>query len=393
MQKFKSFFLISLFFVCLFLVSGCTTTQTLLILNWGEYINDDVVRRFEDYEKSLGRNVIVNVGIADSNELFYSKVKSGTTAYDIVVPSDYTVEKMEENNLLEKLDFSKIPNYNKGNFMAGVNAIIEDMNKTKEGIDYADYCIPYFWGTWGLMYNKECVGLEEAITKNGWDAYFNMDLLPSGCRVGMYSVSRYAYAAAMFYNHMSPNEIGSDYLTIAKNALKQHSFTEWGTDTLKKGIEANNLDLAFVWTGDCLDMSYAKLDEGVAWEDLTFDIYIPEETIAFMDTLVMPKNARHKDLAYDFINFMLDTENAYENASVVGYCTPLQSSYDKIVNYVSDPTNEDDTWLTNWGRAVKTYYPTHYADGSTYRGTPLSNFDKNYLTEITNMVNNVKTGK
>lgn len=388
--------IVSFAFIMLFtslLITSCTTTKTLLILNWGEYINDDVVSAFEEYEAKLGNNVVVNVSIADSNELFYSKVKSGTTAYDLVVPSDYMVEKMQQNNLIQKIDLSRLSNYNESCYMDGVRAILKDMNATTTGVDYTEYCIPYFWGTWGLMYNKNCVGLEEAILKDGWDAYFDTNKLPAGCKVGMYSVARYAYAAAMFYNHLSPNVMGEEYIDLAQKTLKKHKFEEWGTDTLKKGIEAGNLDIAFMWTGDCLDMTYEKLSDGTSWNDLTFDIYIPNETIAFMDTLVIPSNSRNTDLAYEFINFMLDYENAYNNASVVGYCTPIQKSYDKIVSYVSDETNPDNVWLTNWDRAVSTYYPTRYADGSKYKGTSLSNFDKEYLTKITNMVNNVKTGQ
>lgn len=377
MKKFK----ICLAFIALIMIpfglSGCQKDNTLLLLNWGEYINDEII---ENFEKEY--NCEVKMSIADSNELFYAKVKSGTTAYDLVVPSDYMTQKMYENDLLEKLDFSKIPNYDINKFMPGVRGIMSEMFEGNEA-----YHVPYFWGTFGLMYNKQVKGLEDAILEKGWTAYFNPSLLPTGTRIGMYNVPRYAFAATMFYQNISPNIVNDEMLKSFEQTLRGTKIIEWGNDTLKKGIVANNLDLAFVYTGDYLDMLYTRLDEGAEFEDITFDIYIPDETIAFVDSLVMPKNSRHKDLAYKFINYMLEPENAYLNASVVGYCTPLIASYEMIAN----PVDLNDSWLKNWSIAIKKYYPLPNPGEKQYKGTPLSNLSKDELTKITNIVNKVKT--
>ncbi len=366
-------------------LSGCNNENTLLLLNWGEYINDDLLVKFEEEY-----NCTVKMSIADSNEAFYAKVKGKTTAYDLVVPSDYMIEKMYENNLLEELDFSKIPNYDYEKFLPGVKGIMSNMFANNE-----KYHVPYFWGTFGIMYNKNLVGtnndisLEETLLKEGWNAYFNADkVYGSKIRVGMYDTPRYAYAAAMFYNHLSPNELNEDKYKLFEETLKLQNFSLWGTDTLKKGIVADNLDLAFVYTGDFLDMLYTKIDDGVKMEDINFEIYIPDETIAFLDSLVMPKNARHKDLAYKFINFMLRPENAYMNASVVGYCTPLIESYNMIINPI-DPT---DDWLNDWSVAITKYYPLpNPSDEKQYKGTPLSNISKDESTILTNIVNKIKS--
>ena len=379
MKNVKLLFLFLIIFMISFMITGCQKGNVLLILNWGEYINDEIVLNFE---KEF--NCEVKISIADSNELFYAKVKSGTTAYDLVVPSDYMIQKMYENDLLEKLDFSKLPNYNKNNFMPGVVGILDEMFSGNEA-----YHIPYFWGTFGLMYNKKVSGLEEVIKEYGWTAYFNSEYLPSGTRIGMYNVPRYAYAATMFYHHMSPNIVNEDTLTIFERTLEKANFSEWGNDTLKKGIVANNLDLAFVYTGDYLDMLYTRLDEGDDFEEIDFDIYIPDDTIAFVDSLVMPKNSRHKELAYQFMNYMLEPDNAYLNASVVGYCTPLIQSYEMIV-YPFDP---NDDWLRKWSIAIQKYYPLPSVTGKQYIGTPLSNLSKDDLTKINNMVNKIKTKK
>lgn len=376
--------------ICAILLGALTAvtlkqTDSLLILNWGEYINDEVVERFEkEY------NVTVTISLADSNELFYSKIKSGTTAYDLVIPSEYMVQKMYESDMLQPIQKDKLSNYRDNIFLPGVNGIIESMSATFP--EYADYQIPYFWGTFGLMYNKRKAGLEEVVRAKGWQAYFNVNELPSGTEVGMYNVPRFAYAAAMFYNHLSPNLTPTDEnIAIAKRTLSMRQFDEWGTDTLKKNVQKGDLDLAFVYTGDFLDMLYQEINDEVNPKDISdinYDIYIPDETIAFMDSFVIPKNARHVDLAHAFIDYFLDPSNAYDNASVVGYCTPLVASYNQII----EGKNTDDKYLQNWALAMEKYYPLPDETWEKpYKGVPLTNFDVNSLTKITNMVNDVKT--
>lgn len=376
----KIVFILSMAFL-IFGVSSCTTRPKLLILNWGEYINDDVVRLFEE---TYNCDVIIN--IAESNELFYAKIKSGTTAYDLVIPSEYMVEKMVENNLLQEVNYDLLPNYDlvKNPLMPGVLGIQKAMFSGNE-----KYAIPYFWGTFGLMYNKKVVGLEEAIITNGWQAFFEEDKLPKGTRVGMYNIPRFAYAAAMFYHHLSPNEKSKEMLALASKTLSMRQFSQWGTDMLKKGIASDNLDLAFLYTGDFLDTLYIRLEDDPNLNNISFDIFVPQETIAFMDSFVIPKKARHLDMAHKFINFFLNPNNAYENASVVGYCTPLMLAYDEIVSYVGD-----DEWLSAWAYATKTYYPLPSPnDEVQYKGTPIANFDRRYLNDINTMVNNIKVKK
>ncbi|MDY0277292.1 MAG: ABC transporter substrate-binding protein [Acholeplasma sp.] len=372
MLKNKRLVVLPLVLMMVLTLVGCNNkNKKLLVLNWGEYINDDLVAKFEEEN-----DVEVVISIADSNELFYSKVKSGTTVYDLVLPSDYMIEKMMEKDLLQEIDYDKLTNLtDKNPFMPGVLNIQSQM---KEGNE--KYSIPYFWGTFGLIYNKQKAGLEESITKNGWDAYFNDELLPNNTRKGMYNVSRYAYAAAMYYNHLSANEYSDRLIKKAEDDLINANINEWGTDSLKKGIVANNLDLAFVYTGDFLDMLYVQLDDGKTLDEITFDIYIPEETIAFMDAFVIPKKARNVDLAHKFINFFLDPQNAYENASVVGYATPLVNTYKMITEYEGE-----EAWETAWAYANKKYYPMNET-----KGIPLQNFSQDILDKINQMMNRVK---
>jgi spermidine/putrescine-binding protein len=371
---------ILLLLICFFLfASGCDTRPKLLILNWGEYINEEAVEIFEaEY------NVDVIINIASSNEMFYAKLKSGTTVYDLVIPSEYMVEKMVSKGLLQKIDYQLLTNYDPVNnpYLPGVLGIQQEMFP-----DYEDYAVPYFWGTFGLMYNKRVPGLEEAIRTHGWNAYFDAAKRPAGTRVGMYDVPRFSYAAALLAYGESPNLATNDALEQARTTLSRVDYAEWGTDTLKKGIVANNLDLAFVYTGDFLDMYYIKLETSTP-EEIMFDIYIPDDTIAFMDTFVIPQKARHLKTAHQFIDFFLRPEIAYLNASVIGYCTPLLRTYQQIAEYEGD-----DQWLTSWAYANRTYYPLPQPeDPKQYKGTPLASLDSDFLAAINTMVNNVKAG-
>jgi len=363
-------------------LSSCSGSRTLLLLNWGEYINQDLVEEFEEEY-----NCTVKESITESNELFYSKLKSGTTVYDMVVPSDYMVKKMYENDLLQPINPEKnLKNYDRSKFLPGVNGIIDYFESDAVGFkEYSQYQVPYFWGTWGLMYNKRVPGLEDAIKNYKWNAYFDNQGMPTGVRKGMYNVPRNAYAASMFHHGYSPNVKGDEFINVLKNDLNNTTFDQWGTDDLKKQIQKGDLDVAYVWTGDFLDMFYTDIADGMKQEDIPYDIYIPDDTIAFMDSIVLTKGAIHLDLAYKFIDFFLRPENAMRNASVVGYCTPIQKSYDDIVAL----KDSEDSAERAWSKAMETYYPILEGE-KKFKGTPLIDFDKNYITKVNNVVNDSK---
>lgn len=371
----KKFILLLIVVALPFVLASCGQRDKLLVLNWGEYISEDVVALFEEEY-----GVEVSISIADSNELFYSKLKSGTTAYDLIVPSDYMIEKMMVKDLIQEIDFDKLENYDPINnpYLQGLQGIQATMLAGTE-----NYHVPYFWGTFGLMYNKLVPGLEEALETYQWQAYFDPAFRPANTRTGMYDTAQFAYATAMIYHDKDPNEFSEENLELAYQTLVDAGFITWADDQLKKSIAANNLDLAFVWTGDFLDVFYTSLGEGTAYDDVTYNIFIPDTTLAFMDAFVIPKNARHVDLAHAFIDWFLDPEMAYLNASEIGYATPLQNTYDEIVSYVGD-----DQWLNDWARA----YVEYYEDTPDFRGIPLANLDQAIISKLNLMVNNVKTG-
>ncbi len=381
----KKLLVLSFTLLAVLLLTACDQRPVLRVLNWGEYINDDVVAAFEE---ETGYRVIVDV--TDSNESFYAKIKSGTTAYDIVIPSDYMVERMADENMLVELDYDLLPNRENVTYMDGVVEIYESMSattlaRTGNTVDYTDYAVPYFWGSFGIIYNNRVAGLEDALETHGWDAYFNPTLAPSGVRRGMYDVPQYAYAAASFYLEQDPNVLTSSSLTAAENAILQANFSEWGDDMLKRNIESNNLDMAFAYTGDYLDRLYLQLEEGKTLEEVQaeFNIYIPETTMGFLDNLVIPITSKAIDRAHEFINFLLDPEVVALNSEVVGYATALVEAYDLIVANVDN----DDEWYQNWALANLTYYNKN----ATTQLIPLTTLSADDIDDINTMVDNVRS--
>ena len=334
-------------------LASCQSRETLLFLNWGEYIDETMLEAFED---KYNCNVLMDLG--ESNEIFYSKVRGGTTVYDVVCPSDYMVEKMYTNDMLEKIDFSKLTNSNyspdSDNVRLGVKSIMSDMDtnlkknlgdKYNSG-DIKNYFVPYLWGTWGIMYSTSKEGLEKAVTTNAnqWACLFDRTATPTGTRVAMYDSHQHAYyAASRYFEKESPLavdygvELSNSDLARIQSLIEDMNYDAWGTDTIKKDIVAGNIDLGFMWTGDFLyyycenaanvaleayvagDATYENLNEVIntltdsskrVFEgkngsyEIGFDCFIPDDTIAFCDNLVITKDAANKDLAYKFIDFM-----------------------------------------------------------------------------------------
>lgn len=435
-------FCILLVFICLFF-SSCRSRNVLLFLNWGEYIDEDVISEFE---KKYNCEVVMDLG--DSNELFYSKLSAGTTIYDVMCPSDYMVLKMTQNDMLRELDFSLISNYNRDDLMEGVKGIRDELEQMKKGI--SNYYVPYLWGTWGIVYSTKKEGLKDIIlnSSNEWEALFNRDVLPKGTTVAMYDSNQHAYYAACKYlGFDTDKELASDELDLIYEAVKNMDYDTWGTDDIKKDIVAGNRDLGFMWTGDFLyyycdrvassvidaylngDASLSEIEEMIATitnnsgvyknkYQVGFDIFIPKDTIAFCDNFVIPKNSSNYELAHKFIDFMcgraIDTtvDPALNNTLYVSYNTPFKALYDDIVEYKNIKIGKNDLDNINSsnayssllyekayniaiGIAFEKYYPKEEEielDGivKKYKGNILATFKRTYINMINNTFNNAK---
>ena len=321
MKKIKLFFA-SL--TCL-LLSSCgvnTANESLYILNWGDYINYDLVEKFEDtYDVEV---ILTDV---ESNEAMYEQIKMNRTSFDIAVPSDYMIDQLAQENLIKEIDFSKLKNYDSKKFSALANE-----HSPKNG----DF-IPYFNGTLGIMYNtKNIPNIKEVIEKHGWKVLFDHSILPSA-KIGMYNSSRDAFAAALLNNGYSINTTNSKELETAYLSLKEMNYTLYGDDNLKKNVVTGNLDLALVYSGDYFEELIVATEEESA---INFEFYAPKKNNYWLDGLVIPKDSKNYELAHTFIDFMLNEDNAIENAEYIGYASPLTS----VMDYLNE--DEEADYLT-----------------------------------------------
>jgi len=294
-----------------FVITGCgrisdLNREKLYVLNWGEYMDEDLVADFEDEFK-----VDVIYDEAPSNEEMEIRIKSGRTPYDIAIPSDYMIDKLRQQNLLKEIDYTKLSSLDDVSIKAEVSALYENKG-------YANYLVPYFWGTIGIMYNLDTVD-EADLT--GWDLLFeNSDKYDAG----MYNSSRDAVGSALLYLGYNVNSNDADELAEAEQALKDGNFVEFGEDGLKGRVIEGNLDMALVYSGDYFDELYAFEEEE---ETITFGYFVPETTNVWVDAFVIPTTSENTDMAYEFINYFLREDIAEANADWVGYAPVIDEVY------------------------------------------------------------------
>lgn len=355
-------------------LAACSSKTTLKVLNWGDYINEDVVKSFEKEN-----NCNVKIMTSPTNEDMYLNIKTKKAKYDIAVPSDYMINKLKNENLLNQIDKSKLTNYTDGMFRDSLETLI-----TTDGADYKDYFIPYFWGSLGIMYNKQKDGLEDIIKANGFKVLFDQSILPSGTKVGMYASSRDAFAAAEAYLGYSFNTTTDTELKECKDLLKANSkkYSMWGDDDLKTNVASGNLDLALVYSGDYFDQRYQYLESNKDADSL-FGLYAPtEKNNVFYDGLVIPKTSENIDLAHKFIDFFLDTENSFENTDYVGYAPVIEAVYQKFISLAAEET-DDDKYYTEL-LAIDAFDPSKVTGAEVYKFISVE-YDDNleeYYTEI-----------
>ncbi|QNG60015.1 ABC transporter substrate-binding protein [Bacillus sp. PAMC26568] len=274
---------------------GYSSGNTLTIFNWGDYINSDLVDRFE---KETGIKVIYET--FDSNEAMMTKIEQGGTTYDIAVPSEYMIDKMRQEDLLIPLDHSKLPN------LKNIDDRFMDLPFDPEN----KYSIPYFWGTVGIVYNPTMIDGKKISSWNDlWDPDLrNEILLIDGAREVM----------GMGLNSLgySLNDTNKDHLEEAKRKLDSLTPNVKAVvgDESRMLLENQEAAIGLVWSGVASEIMYEN-------EDLEY--VVPEEgSNLWFDNMVIPKTAKNVEAAHQFINFMLDAEVAAENTEYVSYSTP-----------------------------------------------------------------------
>lgn len=309
--------------LAVFTLSACGGSQeTLFVLNWGEYMDSDLVTQFE-----IEYDVKVVYDIVDSNEAMELRLKSNATPYDIAIPSDYMIDKLRQQNLINEIDKEMLP------ALDNVSIIdrVDDLTKDK---GYHDYFVPYFWGTVGIMYNTDTV-TESDLT--GFEVLFDAS---GKYDIGMYDSSRDASAAALLALDKDVNTNDEADLNAAEELMKSGVYKIFGTDDLKEKVQKENLDMALVYSGDYFDLLYAAEEEDAV---VNFGYYVPNKTNVWVDGMVIPTTSENTDLAYKFINFFLQVEVTTQNSDWVGYAPVTQEAYDIMVgdDYGYDYDNYD----------------------------------------------------
>ncbi|MGT2907671.1 ABC transporter substrate-binding protein [Streptococcus dentiloxodontae] len=271
-----------------------SASDKLVIYNWGDYIDPALLTQFT---KETG--IKVQYETFDSNEAMYTKIKQGGTTYDIAVPSDYTIDKMIDEDLLIKLDKSKITGLdNIGNEFLGRS--FDPGN---------DYSIPYFWGTVGIVYNKTMVEKAPQHWNDLWSSdYRNQIMMVDGAREVM-GMALNSLGYSLNTKNMEELEKAKDKL----NGLTPNIKAIVG-DEMKGYMIQGDAAIGVTFSGEASEMLNSN-------SDLAY--FVPSEgSNLWFDNLVIPKTAKHINEAYAFINFMLKPENAAQNAQYIGYSTP-----------------------------------------------------------------------
>ncbi|MFE4523632.1 PotD/PotF family extracellular solute-binding protein [Cytobacillus firmus] len=304
-------------FALLYIVSGLNSSQgytsgnTLTIFNWGDYIDADLVDKFE---QETGIKVIYET--FDSNEAMMTKIEQGGTAYDIAVPSEYAIEKMKEEDLLLPVDHTKIPN------LKYIDPRFMDLPFDPKN----EYSIPYFWGTVGILYNIDILGDKKITSWNDlWDPELkNQILLIDGAREVM--------GMGLNSLHYSLNDKNKDHLVEAKEKLDRltPNIKAIVGDEIRMLMENDEAGIGVVWSGTAQELM---------WEKENLEYVVPEEgSNLWFDNMVIPKTAKNPEAAHQFMNFILDPENAAQNTEYVGYSTPNKEA----MKYMDEETISDE---------------------------------------------------
>ena len=312
--------ILSLTLVCLLVMSMCPVQAsadggTINVYNWGQYISDgtdgyiDVNAAFTE-----ATGIKVNYMTFDSNESLYTKLKTGGSSYDIIIPSDYMVGRLIAEDMLEEIDFSNIPNYE----------YIDEAYKNTAYDPEHKYSVPYTWGTVGVIYNKNYVAEEDT---GSWNLLWNPKY--SG-KILMFDNPRDAFAIGQSLLGFSLNTQDPEELSAVAEKLKEQKphVQQYVMDQIYDKMIRGEAYVAPYYAGDYLWM----LDEN---EDLGF--YFPEEGFnIFIDALCIPKGCQNKAGAEAYINFLCDPAISGENLDYLGYSTPISAAKEYMDPYMAE---------------------------------------------------------
>jgi spermidine/putrescine transport system substrate-binding protein len=301
----------------LLLLSSCgKSLPVLYIFNWSDYIDPELVKEFETQYKCQ-----VKYSTYDSNENMLTKIQSSRESFDVVFPSGDHVNILRNADLLEPLDNSKLTNFKNLDFI-----LLEKAQSFDEGNKYS---IPYFWGLTGIIYNKQYVPAELA-KEQSWSVLGNPYFKDKN-KITMLDDAREVVGAALIYNGFDLNDTSEKALAAAQKTLSEWdaNITQFDSDSYKNEVPDGTSWLAQAYNGDALQQMAT---------DANLAFFLPKEgSSLWMDNMVILKSSKQKELAYKFIDFLLNADNAKRNAKYTQYATPNKTAH----NLLSDKEKND----------------------------------------------------
>ncbi len=303
--------------LCLLPLPAQAAPQSINVYNWGQYISDgtdgyiDVNKAFTE-----ATGIEVNYMTFDSNESLYTKLKTGGSTYDVIIPSDYMIAKLIAEDMLLPLDFENIPNYQ----------YVDEAYKNTSYDPENQYSVPYTWGTVGVIYNSAYVDPADI---GSWDILWNEKY--SG-KILMFDNPRDAFAVAELRQSFSLNSTDPDELAACADMLIDQKFLvqSYVMDQIYDKMVRGEALIAPYYAGDYLMMAEEN-------EDLEF--FFPEEGFnLFIDAMCIPSCCTNKEGAEAYINFLCSPEISGQNLEYLGYSTPISAAKD----YMDPAVTESD---------------------------------------------------
>lgn len=307
MKLFKKSFWIMAIIVLTLAATGCGKKEAksqLVVANWGEYIDPEILT---DFEKKTGIEIIYEE--FETNEAIYPKLELSTANYDLICPSDYMIQKMLGNDLLQKINFKNIPNFK--------NIDSRYIEKSKPFDPTNEYSIPYCWGTVGILYNKEMV----SDPVDSWDILWNEKYKDS---ILMQSSVRDAFMVALARNGHSINSTDEEDLMAARDELiKQKPLVHaYVIDQVRDKMIAEEAALGVIYSGEAIITKRAN-DK--------LEYIIPKEgSNIWIDSWVIPKTAKNIENAEKFLDYLCRPEIALKNYEYITYSTPNSGALELI---------------------------------------------------------------
>ena len=289
-------------------------SNELYVYNWGEYIDEDVIDQFEE---ETGIKVIYDM--FETNEEMYPVIEAGGVNYDVVCPSDYMIQKMRENDLLAEINFDNVPNLDQ------IDPTYLEMSKSFDPEN--KYSVPYTWGTVGILYNTkrlEELGMDVPTKWSDlWDERLDGEIL-------MQDSVRDAFMVALKKDGYSMNSDNEDELQQAKQDLidQKPLVQAYVIDQVRDKMIGGEAAIGVIYSGEMLYIQNEVKDLGL---DYYLKYVIPEEgTNLWIDSWVIPKNAKNKENAEKWIDFLCRPEIAKQNFDYITYSTPNKGAFDLL---------------------------------------------------------------